>query len=476
MNRGARPGARFVAALLAVWLAAHPARAAEEDKDLELIPPTTQQAPPAPAPATTNGGSQINYLEDAFTGTLIRGSLAVTYPPPPPATWQDRLFLDSRDEWRLGDGVTLTYSGRFNLEVASNLPFPDHENVRNDLRELFISWQPADGTWIDLGRINLKSGVAVGYNPTDFFRSRAVVEPLTADPTVLREDRLGTLMLMGQHVWPGGSITAAYAPKVTLPTAIYNDTNLPSFDPMLDRTNSENRFLLKASLDLGSGFSIDPLFYHTDSQTQFGANLSAGLGQQTVLYLEWAGGVSPSLLDSALVYGQQTGTLPRTGRSVLPVDTDQYFRNELAAGFSYVPVDTKLTLNLEYHYDQAGFSAQDWRNWFNAGARYGAIPGVDATLWYVRSYAQDQQQPMSRHTAFLRADWTDAFVPDLELTALATVDLEDGSGLVQATADYYLSRAWTVGGLLDFTFGGRRSDFGSLPQAGGILLRLVRYL
>jgi hypothetical protein len=56
------------------------------------------------------------------------------------------------------------------------------------------------------------------------------------------------------------------------------------------------------------------------------------------------------------------------------------------------------------------------------------------------------------------------------------VDLADGSCLVQATADYYLSRAWTVGGLASFTFGTRRSEFGSLPQAGGILPRLVRYL
>jgi hypothetical protein len=70
----------------------------------------------------------------------------------------------------------------------------------------------------------------------------------------------------------------------------------------------------------------------------------------------------------------------------------------------------------------------------------------------------------------------DAFVPDLELTALGSVDLQDGSGLAQATADYYLSRAWTVGGLVTFTFGGRHSDFGSLPQAGGVLFRLVRYL
>jgi len=70
----------------------------------------------------------------------------------------------------------------------------------------------------------------------------------------------------------------------------------------------------------------------------------------------------------------------------------------------------------------------------------------------------------------------DAFVPDLELTALANMDLEDGSALVQATADDDLSRNWTIGGLASFTFGMRRSDCGSLPRAGSILLRLIRYL
>jgi hypothetical protein len=70
----------------------------------------------------------------------------------------------------------------------------------------------------------------------------------------------------------------------------------------------------------------------------------------------------------------------------------------------------------------------------------------------------------------------DAFVPNLELTALANVSLLDGSGLVQATADYHLSDTWTVGGLASFTYGGRRSEFGSLTQAGSILLRLVRYI
>jgi hypothetical protein len=450
--------------------------AAEEDKDLDLIPPAAQQAPPAAVPASPGSAAQRNYVEDAISVTPLRDSLAVPFPPPTPASWEDRLFLDSRDEWRIGDGVTLTYSGRFNLRAANDVPFPSHENVRNDLREAFISWQPADGTWIDLGRINLKSGVAVGYNPTDFFRTRAVVEPLTADPTVLREDRLGTLMLLAQHVWPGGSITAAYAPKVTQPTAIYTNIDLPSFDPMLDRTNAEHRFLLKGSLAIANGFTPELLLYHAANRTLLGTNLTIGLGQQTIGYLEWAGGVRGSLIDDALRYGRTTGTLPASAPSVIPDDPAQRFRNDLAVGLSYTPADTRLTFNAEYHYSQAGFSPQDWRNWFNTAVRRGGIPAVDAALWYIRSYAQDQQVPMSQHSAFLRADWVDAFVPDLELTALANIDLQDGSGLVQATADYYLSRAWTIGGLASFTFGTRRSEFGSLPQSGSILLRLVRYL
>ncbi len=72
----------------------------------------------------------------------------------------------------------------------------------NDFREAYIEWRLADQTYLALGRINLKSGIALGYNPTDYFKTRTVSEPLSADPTVLREDRLGTVMLRLQHIGP----------------------------------------------------------------------------------------------------------------------------------------------------------------------------------------------------------------------------------------------------------------------------------
>jgi hypothetical protein len=420
-------------------------------------------------------GSQRNYLEGALSLTPLRDSLAVPFPPPTPGSWEGRLFLDTRDEWRLADGLTATYSGRFNLRVANNLPFPSHENVLNELREAYLSWQPEASSWIDLGRINLKSGVAVGYNPVDFFRSRTVVEPLTADPTVLREDRLGTLMLEGQHVWKGAAITVVFAPRVTLPTAIYRTNDLPDFDPMLDRTNAQNRLLVKGSVTLAEGISPEVLVYHAGNRTKFGADLTVGIGQQTVGYVEWAGGMDTNLTDSAISYGRQTGTLPRGGPSVLSDNQAVVFQNDAVVGVSYTTA-SKITFNFEYHYYQPGFSGRDWRNWFAVGQRFGNVPGVASTLWYIRGYAADQEVPVSRHSAFLRANWVDAFVPDLEVTAFTNISLIDGSAFVQANADYHLSNHWTIGALGSFTFGGRRSEYGSLPQVGSVLLRLVRYI
>ncbi len=448
--------------------------AAEEDKDLELIPQPAQQPAASALSPATGTGTQRNYLEGTLSATALRDSLVVPFPPPTPASWEGRVLLDMRDEWRLADGLTLNLSDRFNLRAANDLPFPSHENVLNEPREACLSWRPTEGVWLDLGRINLKSGVAVGYNPTDFFRSRAVVDPLTADPTVLREDRLGTLILMGQRVWPGGSVTAAFAPRVTLPTAIYRTNNLPSFDPMLDRTNAENRLLIKGSVTLADGIAPELLFYHADTQTKLGANLTMGLGRQTVGYVEWAGGVAPNLIDSALAYGRQTGTLPENAPSVIGHGGANQFQNDLAIGLSYT-TEGKITINVEYHYYEPGFSRGDWHDWFDAGAR-SSNPGVASTLWYIRGYAADQQVPTSRQSGFLRLNWVDALVPYLELTALANVSLLDGSGFVQANADYYLSEHWTIGGLASFTFGGRRSEFGSLPQAASVLMRLVRFM
>lgn len=446
----------------------------DQDRDLDLIPQAAvagKQADTA-APTVIRTTADRVYLEDALTDTALRDQLAV--PAPGPFNWQQRLFLDIRKEWRLASGLTFTYSGRANFRAEDDLDFPTHENFINDLREAYLSWRPSERTYLDVGRINLKNGVALGYNPTDFFRTRAVVEPLSADPTVLREDRLGTLMLRGQQLFGAGSITVAFAPRIHEPSPIYTNTDLPSLNPMLDRTNAANRFLVKGSINLGERLSPELLLYHEGNRSRFGTSLAEGLGQKVVAYLEWSGGRRASLIDDALRYGRDTGTLPVGAPAVIPESAHVSFQNEAVLGASYTN-ESRMTFNLEYHFYQAGLARRDWRNWFAAGqASPGSSPAV-GELWYLRGYAADQQYPISRHSAFLRADWVDAFVPRLELTGFVNVDCYDGSGLLQLTADYYLSDRWTVGGLISATFGSTRSDFGSLASAASFMLKAARY-
>ena len=448
----------------------------DQDKELDLIPQAVQQqsADSQPvAPKAINAGSRL-YLENAFSVTSLRDQPAVPTPGPRPFNWQERLFLDVRKEWRLASSLIFTYSGRTNLRAEDDLSFPTHENLSNDLREMYVGWQPWDRTYLDLGRINLKSGVALGYNPTDFFRTRAVVEPLSADPTVLREDRLGTLMLRAQQLLEGGSFTAAFAPKLYEPSAIYTNINLPSLDPMLDRTNARNRFLAKGSLNMGDRFSPELLLYHEGSRTRMGTNLAESFGQKSVAYLEWSGGRRASLIDDALRYGRDTGTLPLHAPSGIPESSHESFQNELAIGASYT-TETRITFNLEYHLNQAGFTRADWRNWFAAGHAHPVASPVVGELWYLRDYALDQQDPTGKHSVFLRADWVDAFIPKLELTGFVNADTDDGSGLLQISADYYLSDHWTVGGLIATNFGPARSDFGSLAEAANFMFKVARY-
>jgi hypothetical protein len=73
-----------------------------------------------------------------------------------------------------------------------------------------------------------------------------------------------------------------------------------------------------------------------------------------------------------------------------------------------------------------------------SGASGGAVPEdeTDSSGTRIRGYALDQQEPLTRHSLFLRADWIDAFIPHLEITGFINTDLYDGSELAQIAAEY----------------------------------------
>ena len=452
---------------------------ADENKDIDLIPKELQDesAKPPPPPKTSAASSRPSfrgkfYLEDAFTLASAPREVAVPFPATP-FDWLNRTSLDAAIEWEPIKRLRLTLSNRINVLEQDGVSFFSRQTVRNDLREGYVSWEPTTRSYLEVGRINVRNGAALAFNPTDFFRTRTLVGQASLDPSVLRQNRLGTLMARAETIWDGGSTSIAFAPKLYAPSTIATGDPL-GVDPRFDATNAAYRVLYTLSFNV-LGLSPQALAYFELHRSKLGLNVTRQIGESVIAYAEWAGGSETNLITRAVAYGQETGTLPATAPALPPTNAGRAFRNDVATGASWT-IATKVTLNLEYHFHQAGFTRRDWANWFDIGSAQRGARSVTGELWYVRGFASDQQEPVPMHQIFVRAAWPKAFVSNLELTGFAFVDLLDGSTLTQVAASYYLSDAWTLAAYGTANVGGARTERGSFPQAVSAILQIVCYL
>jgi hypothetical protein len=444
------------------------AEVGDENSDLNLIPKTIETTKEEPSRVEHAQLSGRAYLEDALTGWLNR-SLLVPDPTQTP-NWQNRTSLDFDCSWQFGEKVRLSLSNRLNAFEGDTITFPSGENVRNDFREGFLSWEIFQRTYLEAGRINLKNGTALGYNPTDFFKSRTMVNIASIDPSALREDRLGSIMVKGQRIWNNGAVTLAFSPRVVTQSPLLI-TQHASFDPLFGQTNSDNRFLASLSYNIAD-LNPQALIFFDNVGTHIGVNISRVMSSSVVAYAEWSGVQEASLTKRAVTFGQNTGSLPQ-GSPLLPqTDTWKSFQNDLALGVSWTS-SFNMTINLEYHYHQAGFGTADFNNWVSLGS---ANPQLASEFWFIRQYAADQQEPLMQHEFFLRFDWPDIIPSKLNVGAVMFVSPNDGSVLTQASAQYFISRNWTVGVYLGGAIGSASTVEGSLPSSASGVLQIVRYL
>jgi hypothetical protein len=453
------------AVFAALTLAAAGMAASAQDSDLDRIPSAVlQNTPPEIAPTSPAHGKY--FLENDFAWSFEHGALAVPTPEPPTSRWSDRLSLDAVDQWTLADNLTASYSDRFILSEADGVEFPS-QSVRNDLREAYLTWEPFTQTYVEAGRINLRNGVAEGFNPTDFFRDRTAVTQASLDPSAQREDRLGTAMIRIQSIWDGGSLSVVYAPKLESPSPLYTGSG---FTPDFDHTNAEDRVMVAANFEVAD-LSPQLLVTHASGRTKFGLDLSYPIGQSIIAYSEWSGGRAPDMVVDAIEFGERTDMLPPNVPIFQPTDLNRKFQNDLALGASWTST-AKFTVNLEYHFHEAGFSKEDWRDWFAVGA---SGPYQASELWFLRGYANDQQVPMSQQQIFLRVDAPGTFARDLDVSGFALANPTDGSMLTQLGAFYDLSDSWSAGFYVSADLGGKRSEWGSLPGAGSVIFELQRF-
>jgi hypothetical protein len=324
---------------------------------------------------------------------------------------QQRLSLDGSVQGALPGTAGWQWRFADRLDAFGPDRLPGQQDAVNTLKDLYLGGPVGGALTLDLGRINTRQGVAYGWNPTDYFRTDAVRVVSSPDPASLRENRMGTVMLRGQHLWTGGSLTAIVAPKL----ADHPDDDGASLD--IGATNHSTRWMLAATQKFGDDFAPQFLTYHDDDvpgSPRFGLNLTRLLGTACVAHLEASGGRVPSRLAIA------------QGRA----DQDLEWRGQLAAGGTCTsPWNQSLTL--EYQHDGEALDA--------AGFRALATGAPQELAAYARE-SQRGLNPLTRDQVFAQLRWTNAGLSQLDLAGYLYWSLADQSHSAWLEARYHWQR------------------------------------
>lgn len=329
-----------------------------------------------------------------------------------PAQQQQRLVLDFRREWSFGSQWKLGLSNR-----AEQVHANTGSELRNALREAYVSWQWGEGRYLDLGRLQWRNGVASGFNPSDFLKRGAVLDIGTQNPQALRENRLGTVMLRQQWLGDFGSLQLAYLPQL----ASHATTNPRA--PAWERTNAKDAALLRWAPATGQAWTAEGLVYARAGDPLRGAvNLTTLIGDAWIVYGEWAGG-------RAARSGNNTHTST-------DASTPSAHAQELALGATWT-TPWVWTLTVERHQTNTPGTSDAW---------------------------------------FARWAWDKALGrPDLNLAAFVRLNSNDRSRLWQIDARWNVNDVHTLALTTGRYSGSPHSEYGRVPTRGFGSVNWVMY-
>ena len=361
------------------------------------------------------------FGEGSFSRTSLRGD--------GPAVNGRRLSLDLRYDGAIAPGLRAILSDR--LDVSRSSEAARETNV-NTLREAYLSWHASPSLITDIGRVNIRYGAALGYNPTDFFKPGALRSIVSPDPASLRENRQGTFALQGQKLWTGSSLTGIFSPHLG------GATSDSTFALDFDKTNPRNRWLLAGSHKLSEDFNPQVLLFGgAGMSTQAGLNLSALVNAATVAFLEVSAGRGESLVAKALANAEP-----------------EQIHRRAALGLTYTTA-FNLSLTAELEHNSAAPNRRQWDS-FSGGATGNVLKLLEVS--------QAQQDLPVRQAMFIYAAWRDIGVRNLDLSAFIRRDSETRSRDQWIETRYRWDGA-EVALQWQLYSGGPTSLYGSVPQA-----------
>ena len=297
--------------------------------------------------------------------------------------------IDFRFDDHIAPSLRAVFSDR--LDGVDSDGVPPGQNV-NTLREAYLSWSRTEDQAFDLGRVNIRNGAAIGFNPTDWFKANALRTVVNPDPVVLRENRQGTVVIQAQQLWSQASLTAAFSPRLA------RSADTATFALNAGATNPNNRYLVAGSYKFSEQFNPQLLVYGgADTPPQVGLNASTVVGDSVVVFGELAAGRGQPLLSEALSLSDPKSSQQRA-----------------AVGLTYTaPFNLSLTAEAEYN------SAAPWGN------QWGLLPAP--VQQQVLVTAQALQDLPTRSQWFLFAVWKDLGIKRFDVSGFLRQDMQTSS-------------------------------------------------
>lgn len=376
--------------------------------------------------------------------------------PDPSADASARARLAFEGGLALGAATTLRLNGALTLHTEDGGGLGWSEAARFDLREAYVLHQSGNLTF-EIGRINIRNGVAQGFNPVDFFRAQDVGQRPDLDPSEARRNRLGVVAARVGYLWDTGAASFAYLPRITGGDDLLQDRAVWGLN--LGATNPTERMLFSVTQELTEGVSPEVFALIEEGDVTAGVAASVSVGDNWLIYGEATRGAGLSLMDAAFADARTQGRLSRPIAAEYGAGEGRQLITRAALGVSYT-APSNIVATLEYHHNGAGFSAADWDRYFALAGTVEGNAQASAQLASVSLRGALTQEPMSQDSLWLRVVKTDP-VPGLTLSALGGLSLEDGSGSLQLGADYDLADGIVLTGRLGGNIGPRESDYGS---------------
>lgn len=387
-----------------------------------------------PDPASFQVGSP-SVLQDAPWGWRLSTGLETRSSrsdPQWPGGTVATAVLDSRHEWTLDGRTRFAWSNRLEWSTGTLA----ETGSRHALREAYVSRDLGGHRYLDAGRIQLRSGVALGWNPTDWLRANSV-GPAQQSPTTARENRIGAVMLRAQQTGASGTAELAVVPRLRA----RKDTALPDWGWHLDRGNDARAVFARISPRLSDRTSLDLSALSRDGQAP-----GWGIGLSTVVSPRWL----------AWLEGQWQSRAGLAGPGVTPPASRLHAR--VASGLS-VTLDAGAVLSAEWHRADDALDPDDWRAWRDAAARSTDARQALATL---RADRARQMDPLVRDSLYLRLQWNDALRDgQFDLSGFVRLNPYDHSRWWQLDGAWHLRPDWSLRLTLASTQGATGSEHGS---------------